>query len=204
MFRGGFIAFAALLALAGCGSESDPAGDGSGGGAGGASGSGGAGGADATYPGGPYGVDAGDTVANLSFVTLDGATMQLADYHEGEQDILLLYATATWCFTCLEEVTWLNDMSETHPSRVAALGTLLEDKEFNKADVADADEFIDGFGVRFPIVLDADGALDDFRDAGVIPVNLVIDTKTMKIVHQEFGFNIAQMQGVLDEQLAAE
>lgn len=201
MLRGACIAFAAVCGLVGCGSERDPVADD---GSGGASGSGGVGGADTTYPGGPYGVDAGDTVANLSFVALDGATMQLADYYQREQDLLLLYATATWCFTCKEEVSWLNDVSETHPDRIAALGTLLEDKAFNKADVADAEDFIDGFGVLFPIVLDADGALDEFRDAGVIPVNLVIDTGTMKIVHQEFGFDSAQMQGVLDEQLATE
>ena len=48
-------------------------------------------------PGGPYGTNVGDRIADLSFPTIDGGTVSLCDYHEDiTRELLIIYYTTGW------------------------------------------------------------------------------------------------------------
>src|SRR5262245_12393878 len=60
------------------------------------------------YPTGPYGTNVGEVIQNLKFVTPEGQPFELESLYRGPMRAVVLYGTATWCFTCRDETEWLN------------------------------------------------------------------------------------------------
>ena len=174
--RGGGAAVVCLALLTGCGSGSD---DG------------------AAYPAGPYGLKQGDTIAAVRLFDSDGKAVDVGSYYRGRAPALLLYVTATWCFTCGPEVGWLNDYAARTSGDLAAMSVLLQNKQFEDATAADAAAFSDGYGAEFVTLLDPEGAFDLFRQQAFIPLNLLIDTSTMRITLRETGFDRASLEAAI-------
>lgn len=141
------------------------------------------------YPAGPYGVGEGDTIANLVFTDLGGRSVELASMRGGDKRALLLYATGTWCFSCKPEVAWLNGKIASGDTDVLPLAVVLEDNRYERADGPTARRWSEALDAKFQVVVDPNGALDSFRASGVVPMNLVIDTRTMRIVHAQYEFD---------------
>ena len=140
------------------------------------------------YPSGPYGVEPNTTIANLKLTRTDGGGFELGTTYRGAARALVLYGTATWCFTCRQEVAWLNARL-AQGSSVVAVAVVLEDERFGRPDVAAGTAFATAYGPSFLTVVDRDGQLDGFRGAGIVPVNVVIDTSTMRIVYRQDSFD---------------
>lgn len=153
----------------------------------------------AEYPAGPYGVGEGDTIANLVFTDLGGRSVELASIRGGDKRALLLYATGTWCFSCKPEVAWLNDKIARGDSDVVPLAVVLEDNRYERADAATARRWSEALDAQFQVVIDPNGALDSFRASGVVPMNLVIDTRTMRIVHAQYQFDPKALDEALEK-----
>lgn len=151
----------------------------------------------ADYPVGPYGVAEGDTIANLAFAHLDGRRLALGGMYHGEKRALVLYATGTWCFSCKPEVAWLNGKIASGDSDVLPLAVVLEDNRYQRADAPTARRWADSLEVKFETVVDPSGALDSFRTSGVVPMNLVIDTRTMRIVYRQYEFDPKALDAAL-------
>lgn len=151
----------------------------------------------AAYPDGPYGLEQDDVIGDLQLVNTDGETVALKTFHQGEAGALLLYVTATWCFTCGPEIGWLNDYAPRVDGDLVAMSVLLQNKQFEDATAADALEFSDGYGAQFPTVLDPSGELDVFREEAFVPLNLLIDTDSMRITLRETGFDEASLDGAI-------
>lgn len=151
------------------------------------------------YPDGPYGFEQGDVIPNMTLRTIDGEAVILDAFHGGPAPAALLYVTATWCFTCGPEIAWLNDYAPRVDGALRAMSVLLQNKQFDNATAADAQEFSDGYGSVFPTLLDPDGELDVFRDQAFIPLNVLVDTTTMRITLRRTGFD----QTSLDQAIGA-
>lgn len=147
------------------------------------------------YPPGPYGVSAGDTIANLRFTTLDGGPFELKTAYRGPARALLIYGTATWCFTCRQEVEWINTKIES--GSLMPIAVVIEDNSFARAGVDTAKQWSAAYHPQFRALIDPDGQLDAFRASGVIPVNIVIDTQTMRIVLKEYSYTPADLDAAI-------
>ncbi|MFN8125427.1 MAG: TlpA disulfide reductase family protein [Candidatus Nanopelagicales bacterium] len=101
--------------------------------------------------------------------TLTGEDFGLAD-HRGQ--VVVLNVWASWCAPCRSEAPGLAEVADSAQG-VQFVGLVTRDSE------ASAKAFVDRFGLDYPQVLDADGALQlQFRDnlpPQAIPSTLVID-----------------------------
>ncbi len=151
---------------------------------------------DLDYPAGPYGTQDGEVAPDLELRAASGTSVRLGDLRRDGVRAIVVYATGTWCFSCKDEVPWLN--RRTDGPEVKAFAVLVESERFQRATPSDAEEFKAALGARFPVILDPEGRLDGFRAGGVIPVNLVIEPSTMRIVHREDTFNPTTMDHAVD------
>ena len=99
--------------------------------------------------------------------TLDGQRMRLSDF--SERWVVLTFFT-TWCEPCVTELPTLQELSE----RVAELPV-----EVVGVSVDDAreplDDYVEGLGLRFPVLWDESGNVGRFYRAHSIPISYVID-----------------------------
>lgn len=103
--------------------------------------------------------------------TLSGQQFALSEYRG---DVVVLNVWASWCAPCRSEAPGLAQVSrQTADQGVQFVGLVTRDSE------ASARAFVERFGLDYPQVLDADGALQlQFRDnlpPQAIPSTLVID-----------------------------
>ncbi|MBN4050152.1 redoxin domain-containing protein [Desulfobulbus sp. AH-315-M07] len=151
------------------------------------------------YPGGPYGFEQGAVIGNLQLETPAGDTFSLDSLYDGDGKAALLYVTATWCFTCGPEIDWLNDYAPRVDGRLDAMSVVLQNKQFQDATAEDAAQFDQGYGPVFATLLDPNGALDVFREEAFIPLNVLIDTATMRITYRAVGFSKPTLTQEIDE-----
>jgi hypothetical protein len=192
-----------LLALAaGCGTNRpDIPDDYKTGGSGGASG----------YPAGPYAQDiVGDTglpVADVHFAKgwlnpkADGydpaklVPISLSDFYDPDgskgNELLLLNTAAVWCSACKNEHKG-NSSTPSLSDHVAALGprglvvvsSLFQDASSDPATEQDLATWASTFETDFPFVLDPEYQLGGrYVDSATAPLNLVVDARTMKLLH---------------------
>jgi hypothetical protein len=162
------------------------------------------------YPAGPYGSAVGATIANLSFLgwrdpaaagydRANFETVRLSDFYNpsGEQSgprVLVLNASAVWCSVCRAEYTHLlrdQVYASYRPMGVEILGVLFEDNDGLPARPQDLELWggASGFQVTFPLVLDPGFKSGVYFDSDATPMNMIIDTQTMKILRIDMGFD---------------
>lgn len=146
------------------------------------------------YPGGPYDVWSGDTMANYSFLTGSG-TINLEDVRgDASHDLLLLYLGSASCAYCGVESPELNDIyDEFEPQGLEIFG-VLSDENGGPPTGASADRyFADQHDARYPYGANewVDGTLmtDLYPDGNVaLPMNFLIDLETMEILERMDGY----------------
>jgi hypothetical protein len=153
------------------------------------------------YPAGPYGFSVGSTIQNYTFrgwfapsdVAYDTGALEqveLADFYDpdGSKGIKALFinASARWCSACKSEqpkiaaqrVIW-------EPQGARFLETLFEDDNQADPSPARADDLQiwgKAYKVTWTLVLDPALTLGDFFDTAATPMNMIIDTSSMKIL----------------------
>ena len=194
------LAAVAAVALAGCSSAPAPAP---------------AGGADtckangAAYAKGPCGTDAPLPIANYAFTgRLAGidspiTTFHLADYYnpDGAKPYKYLFVTvsAFWCGGCKEEAKQLNTMKDTYgPKGVFIMTDLAQKLDQQPSDQNDLDVWIKSYALQTAVVNDPDFALSRFFDVAQMPLNLVVDLKTMVILKKFVGADLPAVLAYLD------
>jgi hypothetical protein len=148
---------------------------------------------EAGYPSGPYGMEVGDVVENLSFVDRDAVTVTLEQLRAEPQRGLLLFGTAAWCAVCIaeaEELTLtLADQSET----LLPVGVLYEDALAGPPTAELAAGYNDSVDA-FEFVADPSQRFNDYFDpSGQLPRLLLIDTATMTLVYKSQGLDEAAL-----------
>lgn len=97
--------------------------------------------------------------------TLAGSPASLGDYR-GRPVIVNFWAT--WCEPCKQEMPALQAAAAAHPDMVV-LGV------DNVESAVKVKPFVDGLGVRFPILLDEDGSVMERYQVTGLPTSFFID-----------------------------
>jgi hypothetical protein len=175
----------------------------------------------AGYPAGPYGKRVGDTVQDLCFdgwtdptaESFDPAKIHpicLSDFHaETDVKLLLVESCAVWCVSCKSEYRGSTDRPSLTDALAArrsqgfrVLGTLFQDGASRPATPADAAAWAEAYGVTFPFTIDDEHKIGLFTSPNTAPFNLLIDTRTMKLVLALAGDEPAVLFAAMDDFLA--
>lgn len=172
----------------------------------------------ASYPPPPYGVKPGDVVQDLCFqgwtnpekAGYDPAKLTkicLSDYHADDTvRLLLVESCAIWCVACKFEYGGSTDRPslekqlESRKSKgFRVMGTLFQNGSNGPAAPSDAAQWASVYSLTFPFAVDPDHQLGLFTSSNVAPFNLLIDTRTMKVVLALEGDEPAVLFGKVDE-----
>ncbi len=168
--------------------------------------------ASGAYPAGPYGTEVGKVVENGAFRGHKGGlatpreTFDLASYYamrnEGKR-YMVLNVAAFWCSPCKEEAKEMQSriVPNYGPKGVAFLTIVLEDAARKPATDANVDLWIQTYGLTYPVANDDDGYVTQFFDKSAMPLNMIIDLQTMKIVTKVVGADLPRITGDLDRLL---
>lgn len=106
-------------------------------------------------------------IDNFEMTLLDGTKTSFEEY-KGKK--ILLNFWATWCGPCVGEMPAFQKLSEEYPEELVVLAINCSE------DQDTVQKFIDNNGYTFPVVLDADGAIQTmFGGVYSIPVTVIID-----------------------------
>jgi peroxiredoxin len=136
------------------------------------------------------GLAKGDRAPDFELTTLTGEKVKLSDY-KGKKVILNFWAT--WCPPCKAEMPHMQKYYEKNAEKenVEILAVNLTSMDEGKDKVQ---EFVDGYELTFPILLDVDGTIGEEYRAFTIPTTYMVDTKGM-IQHKIVGPMNEEMMG---------
>ena len=118
------------------------------------------------------GLALGEMAPDFQLTTLDGEEVQLSDYR-GKKVVLNFWAT--WCPPCRAEMphmqTYYEEQADEENVAILAVNLTTEDK-----GLAQIEDFIEEFGLEFPIPMDEKGDVGSTYQAVSIPTSYMIDT----------------------------
>ncbi|MEW4327196.1 redoxin domain-containing protein [Rossellomorea marisflavi] len=118
------------------------------------------------------GVEEGKLAPDFTLTTLEGEKVNLSDYR-GKK--VLLNFWATWCPPCKAEMPHMQEFYELNEDgaiEILAVNLTSVDKGDKKIQ-----EFVDDYGLTFPIPLDEGGDISELYQAYSIPTSYIIDSK---------------------------
>ena len=128
------------------------------------------------------GLSKGDRAPDFELTTLTGKDVSLSDY--GGKKVILNF-WATWCPPCKAEMPHMQKYYEKNAEKenveILAVNLTSQD-EGGKA----VQQFVDGYNLTFPILLDEKGKIGEEYRAFTIPTTYMIDTKG-QIQHKIIG-----------------
>jgi len=124
------------------------------------------------------GLQVGDMAPDFDLTTLDGESIKLSEF-QGQRVMLNFWAT--WCPPCRAEMP---DMQKFYENKeVVILAVNLVETERNKENV---ENFIEEFGITFPVPLDTDTKVGNLYRIQPIPTSYMIDSDG-RIQYKAFG-----------------
>lgn len=177
------------------------------------------------YPEGKQGGAVGDIATNICFPTWENPTTQqfatnalsehcLSDYYDprGERHrLLFVVSSAIWCQACQVEfggsgslAPLREDIAARHDRGLRVWSGLFQDAQGNPATSDDGARWAKAFKVDFPFGVDAEFTLGRFAKADAQPLHMLVDTKTMTIVHKATGGNLGLLWEKVDRLLPSE
>lgn len=126
-------------------------------------------------------VKVGEVAPDFQLETLNGEPFQLSDY---QGKVILLNFWATWCPPCQYEMPHLQNFYEQNKERpfvVVAVNLTSQDQ-----GLLAIEEFVQDFGLTFPVPLDYYGEVGILYSAYAIPTNYIIDQDGV-VVHKHPG-----------------
>lgn len=119
------------------------------------------------------GLAKGEKAPDFQLTTLEGEEVKLSDY-QGKK--VLLNFWATWCPPCRAEMphmqTYYDEQAKDENVVILAVNLTTEDKGLGKIE-----DFVEEFGLEFPIPMDENGDVGALYQAVSIPTSYAIDTE---------------------------
>lgn len=154
------------------------------------------------YPPGPYGVQEGDVLQNMTFAGYVNMSPQdgfvgdreyvdsfsLQDARQLGYRYLLFNVAAIWCVSCQVEAQELpTDFEEWAPQGGYVLSILKEDAYFEPATKAHLDQWISSYSPNYTMLHDPRGEIDFVLAPAALPTNIMVDLETMEILRLRQG-----------------
>ncbi len=150
---------------------------------------------DPNYPAGPYGYVEGSTVADYKFVGKvpvngDYANLPVRDLYLGEfhddatVKALLIVGAAVWCPPCNDEAPSVEALAVSKASQgFRAMTILAEGREYGTPATADdIKTWVDRHSFKTTTMgIDPEGRLFQYASTSAFPVQILLDTRSMKI-----------------------
>lgn len=158
---------------------------------------------DRGYAPGPFGVEEGDTVADLSVPTAAGGTFSFGDVYRDDDVRLVLVSTAAgWCTACREEQPALVELfDEYEDDGLLVVVAIFEDDFSSPVTPEYASGWTRQYGLDFPVLVDARNQFGAFYDSDLAPMNLFIDGETMEIIQLGIGFDEGVARALIADRL---
>lgn len=122
---------------------------------------------------------AGETAADFSVMTFDGATFTLSEHLATDGRPVFLNLWASWCGPCRAEMPDIDDAA-AHNTGIAFIGVAVKD-EFDKSQ-----DFADEIGVGYPLGFDESRDVDDGYAPIGLPASYIISSDGL-LVERVFG-----------------
>lgn len=133
------------------------------------------------------GVQEGNKAPDFQLKTLEGNEIKLSDL-QGKKVILNFWAT--WCPPCKAEMPHMKEFYQEQSSNnieILAVNLTIAEKDPNQVN-----NFVEDYGLPFPVLLDSDGSVGKTYQAVTIPTSYLIDTK---------GFIQKKIVGPMDKEM---
>ena len=114
------------------------------------------------------GVEKGKIAPDFELETLDGEKKKLSDLR-GERVMVNFWAT--WCPPCRAEIPDLQKFHENEDITILAVNLTETEQDMDKVE-----EFVDDFGMTFPILLDTETEVADTYKIQPIPSSFMVDS----------------------------
>jgi cytochrome c biogenesis protein CcmG, thiol:disulfide interchange protein DsbE len=152
-------------------------------------------------------VAAGDPAPELRLPLLDGDTASLADYRG---KVVMLNIWATWCPPCVTELPSMQRVYETFADQgleilAVAVDALPGERQADGRVLGVVSEFVDRFGLTFPVALDPTGGTERLLEVNYLPTTFLIDREGRIRVREVGGrywdaeTNIQMIEALLGE-----
>ena len=146
-----------------------------------------------SYPEGPYGVEVGDTIEDLSFLQPTGDEVRLSElYLNPRKRLLLVTTSAEWCTACIKEQPKLQELYERYQARgLGVVVTLFQDNNFEPATPALAAEWRERYELSFKVWADpkSPSTFSPYYDVNLTPMVMLIELDSMSVRYLTQGFD---------------
>lgn len=168
--------------------------------------------ADPNYPAGPYGYTEGSTMADYKFIgktptngNYDAAPVRdllLGEFHaDASTKLLFLVGAALWCGPCNQEAPEVEALAEKYADQGVKVMTVLVEGSVRglTSTPDDMGEWVTRHGFKDTVMgIDPEARLFQYAPASAFPVQIIVDTKTMKIKLLHIGGDLDAEAAVTD------
>ena len=139
------------------------------------------------------GYNPGDIAYNMTFVDLNGDTVELYQFYG---KVILLDLFAQWCGPCQDDAPELEECWQELQDDDVILLSIMHESNTGAPAEGDLQDWASAYGITFPIVADPFGAETGAMINGGFPTYPVID-RDMTIVEKDlFPFNCGALGGI--------
>lgn len=117
-----------------------------------------------------YGLQVGQKAPDFTLETLSGTTLTLTDL-SGKK--VLLNFWASWCGPCKDEMPHMQKVYEQYKDKGVEIVAI--NLTIGKESSEDAQQFVDEYGLTFPVPLDIGGKVQEAYEIFPIPTSYFID-----------------------------
>lgn len=156
----------------------------------------------ADYPEGPYGIEVGDVVENLTFQTHEGETLSFADLRATGAAALVLFNTAGWCVRCTECMPELLGLHERYAERgLLTMVSIFQSRHYDAPSVRDAAFFRRSHALQIPVLADRKAVVERYFPRVSLPMVMIVNLETMTLLSAEMAFEIDSAAATLEGHL---
>jgi len=142
------------------------------------------------YPVGPYGLEVGDVVENVTLETHDGDALSFANVRATGASAMVIFNTAGWCARCAECMPELMAIHDRFAARgLVTMVSILQSRQYGPASVRDAAYFRRAHELGIPVLADKDAVLEHYFPRLSLPMVMIVDLDTMTLLSAEMMFD---------------
>ena len=158
------------------------------------------------YPTANQGTDVEQSIADLTFTTVDDGEFKLSEiFFEESNKVLMLVTSAEWCTACYEHQTDMDELYTKYRNQgFTMLEAVLQQNDGTPATATTAKKWARDTGVTFPVVADPTPVLEPYFQGGDImamPLVILIEVQTMKILYKAGAYQESELTAIIESKL---